>query len=61
MTDHDLLIRLSEQMECFKLLMTNHLHHHMIYSVTMLGGLISTVTAFVLYWLKARAFFSRKK
>ena len=61
MTDHDLLIRLSEQMEGLKLLMTNHLHHHLIYNVTLLGGFITTATSFVLYWMKTRASSPRKR
>jgi hypothetical protein len=55
MTEIEMLIRLSEQVKHLETLMTNHLHHHFIYNVTLLGGFISTTTAFALYWLKSRA------
>lgn len=57
-TDHDLLIRLCQQTETITMLLTNHLEHHFIYNMTLLGAFVATVTAFALYWLgdrKARA------
>ncbi len=61
MTDHDMLIKLCEQVAQNNQLLTNHLHHHFIYNITLLGGFVSTVTAFVLYWLKSREVSSRDK
>ena len=60
MTDHDLLIRLNTQMDQLQLLLTNHVHHHLVYTVALMGAAISTATAFVLYWLKTRAKTSEK-
>jgi hypothetical protein len=54
MTDHDLLIQLNDKVDMIGLLLTNHLHHHFIYTVTLFGAFFSTMTAFVLYWLKNR-------
>lgn len=54
MTDHDLLIRLNEQVDMLQLMFSNHLHHHLLYTLALLGGFISTATAFVLYLLNSR-------
>ncbi len=56
MTDHDLLIRLSQQMDSMTLLLTNHLHHHFLYTMAMFTAFLSLVGGGVLYWLKSRAF-----
>lgn len=61
MTDHDLLIRLNEQVDIINLLLTNHLHHHFIYTVTMFGSLLSAITAFSLYHLRNRSKPSQQK
>lgn len=54
MTDHELLIQLTQQVNNLQLLLTNHVYHHLVYTVALMGGCISTVTAFVLYWLGHR-------
>lgn len=51
-SDHDLLIRLTQQMDTVTTLLTNHLEHHFWYNMTLLGGFIATATAVVLYWLQ---------
>ena len=53
-TDHDLLIKLSQQMETITVLLTNHLEHHFVYNMTLLGAFVATTTACVLYWLQDR-------
>ena len=53
-TDHDLLIRLSQQMDTVTTLLTNHLEHHFWYNMTLLGAFIATATAFTLYHLERR-------
>lgn len=52
--DRDILIRLDQQMEMIHSLLTNHLEHHALYTMTLLGAFIATVTAFGLYWLEKR-------
>lgn len=54
MTDHDLLIRLAQQMDTVTTMLGNHLEHHFWYNMTLLGAFIATATAFALYWLKDR-------
>jgi len=52
--DHDLLIRVSQQMDTVMKLLTNHLEHHFWYNVTLAGGFLATVTSVALYFLQAR-------
>lgn len=50
-SDHDLLIRLTEQVSHLTMLMNNHLEHHLWYAITLLsivGGLVTTLLIMVL-------------
>jgi hypothetical protein len=51
-TDHDLLIRMSEQMDIINLLLTNHLHHHFLYTMAMFAAFLSLIGGLVLCWLR---------
>lgn len=55
MTDTEMLIRLSEQMKYLETLMTNHLHHHFLYTMAMFTAFLGLLGGFVLHWLKCRA------
>ena len=43
MSDHDLLIRLSERSDWVVKIMGNHLKHHTIFAVVILGALLTTL------------------
>jgi hypothetical protein len=50
-SDHDMLIQLTEQVSHISTLMNNHLEHHFWYAVTLLsivGGLVATLLVMAL-------------
>jgi len=61
MSDHDILIKVSGQLDLISQLLTNHLHHHFLYTLTMLGALMSAATAFGLLFLKRRLYGRKDK
>ncbi len=49
MSDHDLLIRLSERSDWVVKIMGNHLKHHTLFATVMLGALLTALgTLFVM-------------
>lgn len=55
MTETEMLIRLSEQVKHLETLMTNHLHHHFLYTMAMFTAFLSVIGGLALHWLKGRA------
>ena len=53
-SDHDLLVELSTKMELIHMLLINHLEHHFVYNITLLGALLSLAAAGLIYVLKSR-------
>jgi hypothetical protein len=51
MDDHDLLVRIDERVKKLDICMSNHLKHHWIVFVTMVGalstGIITLILAFI--------------
>lgn len=52
MTDHDLLIRLNEKMDEINALLTNHLHHHFLYTMAMFAAFLSLFGGLILHYLE---------
>jgi len=47
-TDHDLLVRLVNDMCWLKKIVSNHLRRHFLISITLLGAVLSLITYLVL-------------
>lgn len=52
--DHDLLVELSTKMDLLYALFTNHLEHHFVYNMTLLGAFLSLIAAALMYLWKTR-------
>lgn len=54
MTDHEILIRLSERVELIYQLLTNHLEHHFWFNITLLAAVIGLSAALITILLKRK-------
>jgi len=47
-TDHDLLIQIITKIDMFQTMMTNHLHHHTIYTLALFTAFLSLCGGIIL-------------
>lgn len=47
MSDHDLLIRLDEKFDAMYILLNNHLSHHFLYNLALIGA-VASLTGIIL-------------
>jgi hypothetical protein len=52
-SDHDLLLGLNVKVDDLVTHFTNHLHHHLIYTLALFTALLGIVGGFVLNFLKS--------
>jgi len=52
MSDHEILIQLCERVDLIYELLTNHLHHHFLFGMSMLGIVGGLVTALLVIILR---------